>query len=66
MAATPGGREMGKYVKGKSAAPLQWCPSTDLANKTISKNPELVFFIFKKHLDQFQRDCKQIRYFERS
>lgn len=38
------GREMGKYVKGKSAAPTQWCPSIDLANKTISKNPELGFF----------------------
>lgn len=36
------GREMGKYVKGKSAAPTPWCPSIDLANKTISKNPELV------------------------
>lgn len=38
------GREMGKYVKGKSAVPTQWCPSIGLANKTISKIPELVFF----------------------
>lgn len=40
------GREMGKYVKGKSAALTQWCPSIGLANKTISNIPELVFFSF--------------------
>lgn len=49
------GREMGKYVKGKSAAPTQRCPSIDLANKSISKSPELVFFLFILNLDRFQR-----------
>ena len=45
------GREMGKYVKGKSAAPPQWCPSTELANKTISKNPELAFSFFQMYIN---------------
>jgi hypothetical protein len=49
------GRETGKYVKGKSAAPTPWCPVTDLANNTVSKSFEFAFFLLKKILDKFQK-----------